>query len=374
MMRLILTALAGVLALPAILLAALSQPLNAAECTGRNLIDALTSAQQAELRAAVEEVPYHRGLFWQAERDGMRIILLGTYHFSDPRHDLTLAEFGTLIDRADRLLVEAGPDEMRRLGEAMQSNPELLTDPTGPTLPERLEPQEWQVVSAALAERGLPPVIASRMRPWYVSMMMGLSPCMLKQMASGQGGQGLDQMLIDRAHAADVGISALEPWDTVFAIFADLTPDEEIDMIRSSLPAAEHADDYGQTLADAYFSQEAWQLWEFNRIDAYANSSLSHSQIDAQFALAEEKLMTNRNRNWIAPLTDAARDAAGRGGHVVAGFGALHLPGENGILKLLEDAGWTLTGLPAPHFAPRGGDGPAPASPSAGHDGHAGDG
>lgn len=344
-MRLLPTVLACLLALPAI-----SLPAVAAGCSGRNLIEVLPAAQQAELDAAVQEVPYHQGLFWQAEKGGMRIILLGTYHFTDWRHEQTIAEFGALVDGADRLLVEAGPDEMKRLGDAMMNDPGLLADPIGPTLPERLEPHEWQVVSAALSDRGLPPVISSRMRPWYVSMMMGMSPCMLKQIAEDQGARGLDQLLIDRAHAADVQVAALEPWDTVFTIFADMTPAEEIDMIRSSLPAAEHADDYGQTLIDAYFSGEVWKIWEFNRIDAYAGSNLSHEAIDAQFAMAEEKLMAERNRNWIAPLTEAARVAADQGGYVVAGFGALHLPGDDGVLKLLDDAGWTLTNLPAPQF------------------------
>ena len=38
----------------------------------------------------------------------------------------------------------------------------------------------------------------------------------------------------------------------------------------------------------------------------------------------------------------AAVDAAGRGKGVVAAFGALHLPGDNGVLRLLERDGWTI--------------------------------
>ena len=59
-------------------------------------------------------------------------------------------------------------------------------------------------------------------------------------------------------------------------------------------------------------------------------------------ALAQERLMDRRNRAWIAPLTQAAEAAAPKGTEVVAAFGALHLPGEEGVLRLLERDGWTV--------------------------------
>ena len=44
----------------------------------------------------------------------------------------------------------------------------------------------------------------------------------------------------------------------------------------------------------------------------------------------------------VAGPASAAAEAAGQGKGVVAGFGALHLPGENGVLRLLERDGWTI--------------------------------
>ena len=116
-------------------------------------------------------------------------------------------------------------------------------------------------------------------------------------------------------------------------------------MIRAALPAADHADDYAITLTDAYFRGDVWTIWEFGRFDAYAKSGMTRDKVDAQMDLAQTKLMDRRNQSWIPHLTTAA-DAAGladRG--VVAGFGALHLPGENGVLRLLEKDGWTIKRL-----------------------------
>ncbi|MDF3606196.1 TraB/GumN family protein [Paracoccus sp. DMF-8] len=336
---------------------ALAAPVSAAECVGQDLIARMDPDQRAALDAAVEGVPFRHGLFWEARKDDMRLTLIGTYHFGDPRHDAVLDRFGPMIDEADRLLVEAGPQEMARLQQAMIDDPNLLMDQDGPTLPERLAPGEWDSVSQTMGARGIPAFVVSKMRPWYVSMMMGLSPCMLQQVAETGKTGGLDQLLMDRAEISDTPIAALEPWDTLFSLFQGLTPDEEIEMIVAALPAAEHADDYGTTLVNAYFQQDVWRIWEFGRIDAYENSGLPRDRIDQQFVLAQTKMMDERNESWIAPLTDAARQAAERqaadkqaadkrvGGHVIAAFGALHLPGEKGVLNLLQQDGWTLTRL-----------------------------
>src|SRR5690606_30024540 len=123
---------------------------------------------------------------------------------------------------ANALLVEAGPQEERALAAALADDPSLMTDATGPTLPERLAPDEWDRLAAAMEARGIPAVIASRMQPWYVATMLGLSPCMIQQAAGGDTG-GLDQRLIAEAAKAGTPVRALEPWDTLFTVFGGLT-------------------------------------------------------------------------------------------------------------------------------------------------------
>lgn len=321
----------------------LALPAAAQECVGKNLFDSMPPARLAELRAAAEGVPYRHGLFWRAEKGDQHITLIGTYHFADLRHALTMDRFGPEIDAAATLLVEAGPEEEARLTQAMTSDPTLLVDPEGPTLPERFTDDEWKSLSAALEARGLPVVIASRLRPWYVAVMLGVSPCMMQVIKERGDAGGLDHFLVERAEAAGVPVQALEPWDTVFTLFEGMTPKEEEDMIRAAMPAAEYADDYAVTLADAYFAGDSWLIWEFGRFDAYDNSGLTRAEVDEQMRLAQEKLMDQRNKNWIKPLEQAAAEAAGQGKGVVAGFGALHLPGTSGVLRLLENRGWTIS-------------------------------
>lgn len=321
----------------------LTWPALAAECRGRNLFDAMPAARLAALKAATQGIPFHRGLFWRATKGPQTVTLIGTYHFDDPRHAATMAQFGPRIDAAATLLVEAGPDEEARLSRAMAEDPALIVDATGPTLPERLTAADWTALRQAMQARGLPAVVTSRLRPWYVSMMLGISPCMMQAVKEKGETGGLDHQLVQRAQAARVPVRALEPWNTVFTLFQGMTPQEEIDMIRASMPAAEYADDYTVTLTDAYFSGDSWLIWEFGRFDAYDKSGMTRAEVDEQMRLAQDKLMDRRNQAWIAPIEDAATAAARDGKGIVVGFGALHLPGRMGVLSLLQDRGWTIT-------------------------------
>ncbi|WP_245727368.1 TraB/GumN family protein [Paracoccus isoporae] len=318
----------------------------AAQCVGQNLIAALPEAQRAEIAQRSAAMPYHRGLYWRARKGAAQITMIGTFHFDDPGHDAIVAALTPVIAEAETLLVEMGPEEEARMKARMEADPGLLVSLDGPTLPERLSQEDWQALSEALEARGVPAVMASRMRPWYAATILSLAPCMMRQMAEPDAEGGLDRQLMDVAQRENVALRALEPWDTVLTIFGGLTPQEEIDLIRYSLPSAAHADDYAVTMADAYADQDVWSVWEFVRLDAYRNSGLTRAEVDAMTAEAQDVLMDRRNRNWIAPLTDAAQDAAADGRAVVAAFGALHLPGENGVLRLLEREGWAIERLP----------------------------
>ncbi|WP_347138315.1 TraB/GumN family protein [Paracoccus sp. SSK6] len=316
----------------------------ASECVGTNLFDTMPPDQRAQIDAAVAGVPFHQGLLWRASKGDQAMTLVGTYHFGDPRHDPMLDRLTPIIADAAALFVEAGPAEERKLTEALAADPTLMVDPTGPTLPERLDDRDWALLSKAMAERGTPAVVTSKLRPWYVAMMLGISPCMMEQ-AARSGAQGLDHRLVERAESLDIPVRALEPWDTVFTLFRDLTPQQEIEMIRTALPVAAYADDYAVTLTEAYFAGDVWAIWEFGRFDAYRTSGLTRAQVDAQMQLAQDQLIDRRNQNWIAPLSEGARKAAAQGKGIVAGFGALHLPGEGGVLRLLEKDGWTIERL-----------------------------
>lgn len=314
-------------------------PAARAECVGENLIDSMPEAERRALFDAADRVPYPRGNFWRATRGDQTIHLIGTYHLDDPRHAATMDRISPLIDSATTVLVEAGPDEEAALMSDLARDPSLMVQTEGPTLREALTDPEWQLLSDAMRERGMPPFMVSKFRPWYVSMLLALPACGLDGMEEGMG--GLDGLVIARAQENGIPLQALESHDTVFRLFAAMSLEDQLAMIRSSLALEPISADYSVTLADAYFQGESRVIWELTRALSLRLPGQDPAQIEADFARMEQVLMTDRNRAWIPVLVTAAEE-----GPVLAAFGALHLPGDTGVLRLLEEAGFALERLP----------------------------
>ena len=309
-----------------------------AQCAGQNLFQEMPPDKLAALTAAADAVPFPRGNYWRATKGDATVTLIGTYHFDDPRHDPTLATITPVIQSASTVLVEAGPEEEKALKDLIARDPGKMMIMDGPTLLEQLPPEVWTQLSQALSQRGIPGFMAAKLQPWYVAVLLSVPPCAMAQM---QDPKGLDGLVIDTAEAAGVPVRGMEPFDTVFKIFGEMTQAEMVAMIQSTLAVEPQAEDYSATLADSYFAGESRIIWEYMRDVSYSMPGYTRAQVDAEFARMEQLLMVSRNQAWIAVITKAAAD-----GPVFAAFGALHLSGENGVLNLLQNEGFTLEQLP----------------------------
>jgi uncharacterized protein YbaP (TraB family) len=328
-MRLVLTCLlALVLALPA-----------AAACTGRNQIDLLPPEARADLLARANAAPHAQGNLWRATRGDRAVTLVGTFHLDDPRHDALMARLAPRIGTAAVVLVEAGPAEEAALMANLARNPALMFAADGPTLPEILPPETWALLKQALRDRQIPPFMAARMQPAYLSMILGMPPCAMPDIQAGR--PGLDKRIIAEATAQGIPVQALEPHDTLFATFDTLSPAEQRDMLDVSLALAAQSEDAFHTLAESYFAEDSRLIWELSRLQALDASPLPPEQVEAGFDRMEDLLILARNRAWI-PVITAATDR----GPVLAAFGALHLSGRDGVLDLLARDGWALERLP----------------------------
>ena len=177
-------------------------------CAGQDLIAALAPQARADLDRAVDSAPYPQGNRWRATRGARTIDIVGTFHIFDARMTAVSDRLTPVIAAADRVYLEATDREMAELQRAMTTRSDLLLT-SGATLPERLSEKEWQDLSAAMTERGIPSFMASKFQPWYVSVLLSIPPCAMSAMAGGS--TGLDHMIGQAAAAAGTETAALEP-------------------------------------------------------------------------------------------------------------------------------------------------------------------
>lgn len=311
-----------------------------AACPGEDILAGLAPERVAAITAAAAVGPYPEGRLFRATRAGSEVTLVGTLHLPDPRFASLEERLAPILAGASALLVEAGPDEEAQL-KARMGQPGSPMFSTGPTLPERLPEAEWMHLAAELTARGIPPFLGAKMEPWFLSTMLAVSPCQLQEL--NRGGEGLDARLITSAEAQGIAVRALEPWDTIFRLFGEMTDEEEITGLRVALLQAGQADDMTYTLTELYFQGRIRLIWEIGAElarELAPEVGLSAEDVDAQLAEADELLLVGRNRDWIAPIEAAAAE-----GPVLVAVGALHLVGRDGVLAMLENRGWAITRL-----------------------------
>ncbi|PJI84624.1 hypothetical protein BC777_3685 [Yoonia maricola] len=308
----------------------------AAACVGESYLDRMTPDQQTQLSAAVADMPYAEGLIWTATKDDATITAVGTMHIYDPRLDALRAELADTIAGADLVMLEATPEEEALLQQLITTDPSRLFIVEGPTLPELVDEDTWQLIAAAATERGIPSFMAAKMQPWYLSLTLAVPSCAMSDMM--QGMRGLDHMIIEDAQAAGVPMQAVEPYTTLFDLFDDDSFDEQIDMLRVSMLVPELQEQMFVAMLDRYFAEDVGRLWEMSRIAMTDVPDLAPAEANAMFDEMEESLLITRNRNWIPVITEAAT----RHDDIIVAVGAGHLIGNDGVLQLLENEGWAI--------------------------------
>jgi len=308
-----------------------------ATCSGTPFMDRLSDADLAELDARVADTPYPTGLIWHATKDEAVLTIVGTMHIHDPRLTPLFDEIRPLVQSADILMVEATEVEEAAMQDAIASNPDMIFITEGPTLPEQLDEETWQALSAATSARQIPPFMAAKMKPWYLGLALAIPPCAMPDLLAGR--RGLDHLLMEEAHAANVPMVAVEPWTTLLDVMQHGTEDEQLEMLQLSLLAPDMQSEMFVSMLDAYFEEDVARIWEASRLAVNYVPGLNPTRGAELFEQTEQLILTDRNLAWI-PVIAKAMDQHTNG---MLAVGAAHLPGETGVLNLLVADGWTLT-------------------------------
>ncbi len=303
-------------------------------CAGADLRAEFAPDEVQALDRAAAAAPYGQGNHWIATRGNRVVHVIGTMHLDDPRWPGVMEALSPVVAGADRLLVEMTVEEQDAMQDALARDPARAVITEGPTLPEMLSDRDWTRLSAAMADRGVPAVIASRMQPWLQALMLGLPTCALRNPALGEA--GLDKRLMEVAAAAGVPVAGLETFDDLHGLLTAGSPVEQLDLLMASLPMADRSDDQFATTAAIYFEENAGLAWEFARLQAMRGLDLPAERIEAVLADFEDRLLVQRNRAWMDTILTAPGD------RIAVAVGALHLMGENGVLNLLDAAGYRL--------------------------------
>ena len=264
---------------------------------------------------------FDAGLLWRIERAGSTpSYLFGTMHSDDPGVVDLPAPVRQAFDQADAVTLEVtlDPESLLTLSQAL-----LMHD--GRTLDALLGSALFERAVEAMAGYGIPDSMVARMKPWAVAVTLMTPPT--------QTGVVLDHVLYRKALAEGKPVDGLETVAEQVGLFDSLTLEEQIDLLEDTLEDLDNIERMLMELRQAWLQRDLARLMEIN--------AAALRDGDPQFAAVfNQRIILDRNKRMAERLESRLHE----GGRFIA-VGALHLPGKEGLLELLEQRGYRLTRL-----------------------------
>ncbi len=254
------------------------------------------------------------------ESDESPCYLFGTIHSEDPRVLSLTAPTQAAFERSTVFIMEAIPDAqavIRAMMAMVYTDGRGLAQVAGRPLYER--------TVQALAERGMAEEAIKDYKPWAAATLLG--------MPEASTGEFLDIRLYKAALAAGKQVQGLESIEEQLAVFDTLSEEDQIALLRETLEARSDLPEVFARLLEAYLSRDLARLERLG--DEYLRRG--DPQLAARFRHAALEV---RNQHMTARMLAYLR----AGGCFIA-IGALHLPGEGGVLARLTQAGFSPRAL-----------------------------
>lgn len=339
----ILWALAALpLALAALLVAALvsMSPANAAQdagCGGADVLAQLKTSDPARYGKVLEEaaaVVNGKGIFWKIEKSGLPASwLLGTMHVTDPRVTAMPEGAQAAFDAAGTVIVESDEivDERKSMA-ALMSRPDLTMFVDGRTIADFIDPQQQATLEGGLKKRGIPLAAVIRMKPWMLASFVSLPPCEFTRKAAGAS--FLDKKLATDAIATGKTLVGLETMEEQLSAMAGLPMQFHVKALVETLDIGDRMADVMATMTDLYLRGEIGLIMPM----VASVSAVAAADEKDGYAAFEKRIVTDRNHTMATRAGPVLEK-----GNAFMAVGALHLPGDEGVVELLRQQGYTVT-------------------------------
>jgi len=273
--------------------------------------------------ARAETLLHGHGLLWKIEGGGAApSYLFGTIHLSDTRVTTLPGPVADAIDATRSLSIEvllnAGA-KVRAMGRMMIIE--------GPKLDEILGAALFDRVVDAAAPYGLNRNVVKHMQPWALWLLLGLPPDEVK----ATSGLPLDEALQVDAMRRGKPVYGLETIDEQLDSVAGFTEHEHIVLLASAVDDRPKVEAMIEQITRLYLARDIASIYDLMTAQSW---NIERAVIDSVM----ERLIDFRNlrmtERMIARLDEGAAFVA---------VGAMHLPGERGMLRLLEQRGYTVS-------------------------------
>lgn len=264
-----------------------------------------------------ESIPYGEGLLWKiGAEDGATVHLFGTIHSQDrlvtslpPPARLSMAQ-------SRKLVMEVIPDQ--HANEVF--NTAMYFQDTR-NLEHLLDKDIYSELLSLVPDYGIPAADLPRLKPWAAFTLIG-RPKPVRAVTQ-------EQTLMSIAQASGTPVAALETMEELVSVLESLPLEDQLIILNDTV--CNHGKIIRQTgdLIEMYLARDLAAMVIFNEQPHHD---------EAVFERFMQKILHERNARIIGKIEDYLAE----GGAFIS-IGAMHLPDQRGLLKMLEERGYTIS-------------------------------
>lgn len=284
----------------------------------------LCLASAAFVNSGLQADESDRALFWSLSKQGATAgYLMGTIHSEDPRVLDFSEEFLQKLEACDVFAMEMVPDlpTLTRLTDYMQYQ-------DGRTLEGEIGVERYEKVRATLSKYQVPADWVAGMKVWATVMTLSVPP--------PETGFFMDFSLSLRAAGAGLKVVGLETLEEQLSFLENMPSDQQLTLLDQALEQYDQVQEVHDEMVRNYL------LGDLQALQAAAGEQLGElDQQTRDYFIGQG--IDARNHRMLETLLPQLQKA-----RVFVAVGALHLPGQEGLIQLLRGAGYELKPLALP--------------------------
>lgn len=265
-----------------------------------------------------------RGFLWEVKNGPTTVYLVGSMHIADDSFYPLRDEFEKAFAEADYLGVEidiskAADEEQQQMISQMG----MYDD--GTTLKDHVSADTYKQLGELLTAHGLKADAFDQFKPWVVETTLG------SLQASGAGYEadaGVDLYFIQQAVKNKIPVLELETYESQLGMFNGLSDDLQERNLKVAIESFD-------TIADS--TDDMAEMWKSGDEKALLEMTNSVAE-DPEYYKA---LLVDRNVGMADKIDGYLKSGKAEEYFIVVG--AAHYLGNEGVLKLLEDKGYTIS-------------------------------
>lgn len=276
-----------------------------------------------------------KALLWEISGNGLQTpsYVYGTIHLIPAEHYFLPEGTMTAIDQSKKMIFEIDMASMNDMGQMMKIMPKLMMK-NGTKLKDLVSNDDYEKIGAKFKDMGLPMFFLESIKPFFLSAFLSVDMKSFKEEGGfGKGMKSYEMEFNTLAKTKNMETGGVETLDDQINMVDSIPYNLQAEMLVSQLESGESSS--LDKLAQIYKTQDIVGMQ--NLMNEKDENGKLENEIMKDY---EHVLLDDRNKRWIPKMSEEMKKQT-----TFFAFGAAHLAGKNGVLPLLQAAGYKIKPL-----------------------------